>query len=68
MQTSEKLAWIGVIVCALGLVTLIPLQIQERYCLSAYHNYHPQFGLFTQCTILVNGIQTPTDIVKIELR
>ena len=38
--------------------------VERQSCLSAYENLQPQFGPFSGCRIMVDGVLTPVDIVR----
>ena len=33
-------------------------------CLAAYENYEPQWGFFSGCRVMWNGVLTPTDMIR----
>ena len=59
-----------VILFILGFILLLTgvcygaLQIDRVVCLNSYSNFQPQWGFFTSCRIMVNGVLTPVDIVR----
>lgn len=36
----------------------------RQQCLEAYENYQPQWGIITQCRVMVDGRLTPVGIVR----
>jgi len=57
---------VGVIFCSVvwGGVLGVTYGIDRPRCLAQYSNYQPQWGFWSKCRIIYNGVLTPTDMVK----
>ena len=43
---------------------VIGFWLDNKSCINSYSNFQPQWGVWTGCRIMVNGVLTPTDIVR----
>ena len=39
-------------------------QVAKKACLKSYDSFQPEYTLWTNCRIVVNGVLTPVDIVR----
>ncbi len=56
--------FVGVVLVIGGGTGLFVNWVEQTSCLNSYENFQPQYGFFSGCRIVVNGILTPTDIVR----
>ena len=54
---------LGALLFIVGLVSLL-FFLSNKRCLSAYSEFEPQWGIWTNCRIMVDGKLTPVDIVR----
>jgi len=38
--------------------------VSEKKCLSSYENQNPEWGVWSGCRVVINGVLTPVDIVR----
>jgi len=48
----------------ISLVFIGSYSLTKKVCLDSYSNFEPEFGIWTNCRISVEGVMTPVDIVR----
>jgi len=63
-NSTLAILFIIIVIVVIGAVVTFAFWVSEKSCLESYSNFQPQWGIFTDCRIIVDGVLTPVDIVR----